>query len=130
MAPFAIFVVKYISGLIYKMPKTLLIPTIALLCLTGSYADGNSLFNVWVALIAGIFGYIFNKVGIPQAPIILGLVLGKKFEESLLNSLDLSDGSWFIFVDPINHPISLVLIIISALFIILPQIQKRRKNRA
>ncbi len=121
MAPVAIFTIKYVSGMIYKLPKILLVPVIILLCLSGSYADGNALFNIWVTLIAGFFGYMFNKVGIPQAPIILALVLGKKLEESLLNSLELSNGNWFVFVDIVNHPISFCLIIASLLFIIVPQ---------
>lgn len=123
MGPFAIFVAKYISGMVYRLPKQVMVPTIALLCLTGSYADGNSLFNVGVALIAGLVGYLFNKVNIPHAPIILALVLGQKLEDSLANSLDISGGNWLVFIDPTNHPISFVLIFVSFVFILLPVIK-------
>ena len=124
MGPIAIFVAKYVSGMVYRLPKQVMVPTIALLCLTGAYADGNSLFNVGVALVSGVIGYFFVKVGIPHAPIILSLVLGKKLEDSLTNSLDISGGDWLIFIDPVNHPISFVLILISFIFILLPIIKR------
>ena len=123
MGPFAIFVAKYISGMVYRLPKQVMVPTIALLCLTGAYADGNSLFNVGVALAAGLVGYIFRKVDIPHAPIILALVLGQKLEDSLANSLSVSEGNWLIFVDPVNHPISFGLMMVSFVFILLPVIK-------
>ncbi len=135
MGPMAILVVKYVSGLVYRLPKVVLVPAIALLCLNGAFADGNSIFNIWVALISGFIGYLFNKVGIPQAPIILALVLGQKLEDSLLNSLSISEGSWLVFVDPKNHPISFCLIMTSCIFMLLPlfkfvtrQMKNKKKN--
>ncbi len=120
MGPVAILNAKYISGMVYRLPKQVMVPTIALLCLTGAFANGNSLFNVGVALGAGLVGYFFRKVGIPHAPIILALVLGQKLEDSMVSALNISSGSWYVFVDPVNHPISLVLIVISAFFTFLP----------
>ncbi len=135
MGPMAIFVVKYVSGLVYRLPKVVLVPAIALLCLNGAFADGNSIFNIWVALGSGFVGYLFNKVGIPQAPIILALVLGQKLEDSMLNSLSISQGNWLVFVDPKNHPISFCLIIASCIFMLLPlfkfvtkQMKDKKKN--
>ena len=132
MAPIAIFVAKYVSGMVYRLPKQVMVPTIALLCLTGAYADGNSLFNVGVALISGLIGYFFRKVDIPHAPIILALVLGQKLEDSLANSLSISGGDWLIFIDPVNHPISFGLMMVSFVFILLPVIKtvvRRMRSR-
>lgn len=134
MGPMAIFVIKYLSGLVYRLPKVVLVPAIALLCLNGAYADGNALFNIWVALVSGLVGYLFNKVNIPQAPIILALVLGRKLEDSLSNSLSISGGDWLVFVDPGEHPISLCLILASVAFMMVPIIKfalekLKEKNR-
>ena len=127
MGPVAIFVAKYVSGMVYRLPKQVMVPTIALLCLTGAYADGNSLFNIGVALTSGVLGYFFVKVGIPHAPIILALVLGQKLEDSLSNSLTISHGNWLVFLDPFQHPISLGLMLLSLFFILLPIYRKLRK---
>ncbi len=130
MGPVAMFVAKYISGMVYRLPKQVMVPTIALLCLTGAYADGNSLFNIGVALTSGIFGYFFVKIGIPHAPIILALVLGQKLEDSLSNSLAISKGNWLVFFDPFNHPISLGLMLLSLFFILLPLFKYVKTMRA
>jgi putative tricarboxylic transport membrane protein len=128
MGPLAIFVIRHVSGAIYRLPKEILIPVITILCLSGAYAEGNSLFNIWVALSAGFVGYFFHKVHIPHAPLILGLVLGERLEESFANSMALSDGNWFVFVDPASHPISLGLILVSLVFVLMPVINRIRSR--
>lgn len=55
MGPIALFVVRYISGLVYNIPKTILVPCITLLCLSGAYADGNSMFNIYCTILAGVW---------------------------------------------------------------------------
>lgn len=53
-----------------------LTPIIFLLCVIGSFAMRNNLFDVGVMLVAGIIGYFMGKVKIPTSPAILGLILG------------------------------------------------------
>ncbi len=133
MLPLALAVLRTLSRAVYSVPKELLVPAILLLCLTGSYSDGNSAFNMWVTLAAGFSGYALSKVGIPHAPLILALVLGPRLESTLGNSLSASGGDLFIFVDPVNHPISLALLTLAALFILLPMmrgISGRVRSRA
>jgi len=130
MGPLAIFVIRYVSGTIYRLPKEVLIPIIVILCLSGAFAEGNSVFNIWVALIAGAVGYLFHKVHIPHAPLILALVLGERLEESFSNSMAISNGDWFIFVSPGDHPISLGLILASLAFILMPVINLLRTRPA
>ncbi len=120
MAPVAIFVIRYISGYVYRIPKVLLVPTITLLCLSGAYADANSIFNIWVALAFGVLGYALNKFNVPTAPLILALVLGKQLEDSLANSLSVSGNDWLIFFNPVEHPISLGLMLGAIFFALLP----------
>ena len=129
MGPFAIIVVKYISGLIYRLPKIVLVPTIILLCLSGAYADGNSIFNIWVAVISGVFGYLLNKFDIQTSPLILALVLGEQLEDSFSNSMTLSNGSLRVFFDFINHPISASLMVVSIVFMLLPIFRAIKNSR-
>jgi len=129
MGPLAMVVVKYISGLIYRLPKIVLVPTIILLCLSGAYADGNSIFNIWVAVISGGAGYLLNKFNIQTSPLILALVLGEQLEDSFSNSMTLSDGNLFVFFDFYNHPISASLMVVSIAFILLPIFKAIKNNR-
>jgi len=130
MWPLAFVVIKSVSRTIFAIPKEVMVGVIALLCMLGAYADGNNLFNVWVALIAGIVAFVMNQTRIPLGPAILGLVLGSQMESSLGNALSISQGDWLVFVDPVNHPISATMIAVSALMWALPIISHYWKNRS
>jgi TctA family transporter len=86
MIPFGWAMIKA-SRRILSVPREVLMPIILLFCVVGSFAIENTLFNVWVMLAMGIIGYLFEENGIPTAPAILGLVLGKMIEENFLLSM-------------------------------------------
>ena len=128
--PVAFAVIRTVSKSIFSIPKEALVGVIALLCLMGAYADGANTFNMWVALIAGLIAYTLKLAGIPLAPCILGLVLGPQLEASLNNSLIISGGNWFVFIDPVSHPISAAMIFVSALLWSVPVIMRLRAKRS
>lgn len=120
MGPIAYILLRWLIGAIYALPRPILASAVALLCLTGAYAVESTMFGVWVALLFGFVGYLFKKTGIPIAPIILAVILGERIESSMFNALQLSGGNWLTFVDPVNHPISLILVLASAAFLLTP----------
>ena len=126
--PIAFLVIKTVSRTVFSIRKEILVGVISLLCVLGAYADGANVFNIYVALGAGIVAYLMKITGIPLGPAILGLVLGGQMESALFNSLSVSGGSWLVFVDIDNHPISAVMIFIAALMWIVPVI-RRVKDR-
>lgn len=128
MWPISYALVRTISGLVFRLPKYVLVPTISMLCLTGAYSDENSMFSIGVALISGVVGYATRKVGIPHAPLILALVLGRTIEDNLSNALNIGQGNWLIFLDPVEHPISLALMVGAALFMVGPLLSGARQR--
>lgn len=75
----------------------------------------------------GVVGFIFYKFDVPTAPFILASILGGMMESSYINSMVYSKGSPIIFL---QRPISLVLVIVSAVFLIWPWIGPLlRKNK-
>lgn len=129
MWPIAFVVIKSVSRTVFAIRKEVLVGVIALLCVLGAYADGANSFNIWVALVAGFVAYLMKLAGIPLGPAILGLVLGGQMESALSNSLSVSGGSWLIFVDIRNHPISAAMIVIAMLMWAIP-ILRFLKERA
>ena len=90
-----------------------------LFCILGAYSINQSLFDVWVMLGFGVVGYFLRKLDFPLAPAVLGLILGPMLEKSLRTSLEMSAGSFGIFV---TRPISafllglaVVVLVVSAL---------------
>lgn len=95
-------------------PKALLMPTIALLCVVGSYALRNNFSDVYVMFGFGLLGLAMRWLNMPVVPLLLALVLGAQIEEQLRVSLTASQGDWTVFV---TEPISLMFLILSVVSI-------------
>lgn len=111
---------------ILKVPYFVLFPLILIFCLIGSYSVNNSITDVIIMNIFGLIGYIFRKFHYEAAPLVLALVLGPIMEISLRQSLLMSGGSPFIFL---NRPISSVILIIAFLLLAFPLIPWFNKKR-
>ena len=55
------------------------------------------MFDVWMMLVFGVVGYVFQKLGYPLPPLVLAIVLGDKAEESFRQAMLGSQGSLTIF---------------------------------
>lgn len=96
------------------IPVRILMPTIVLLCVIGSYALRNSLLDIWVMLAAGVLAYFMKRWGYPILPMLLAIILGPILETQFRMSLIISFGDPMIFL---KEPISLTLIITAAIFV-------------
>jgi putative tricarboxylic transport membrane protein len=85
-------------------PKSLLMPTIAILCVVGSYTLRNNFFDVYVMLFFGLIGLAMRWLDMPVVPLLLALVLGGQLEEYLRVALTSSKGDISIFF---TSPVSL-----------------------
>ena len=91
----------------------ILTPAIFVLCIIGSFAMKNSLFDVWVMLISGIVGYFLGKVKVPTSPAILGLILGPMAEKNFRTALLKSGGDPSVFFNSVICWFFIVLIVVS-----------------
>lgn len=108
---------------VIQIKPYILTPIIFILCIMGSYALRNNLFDVGAMLVTAFIGYFFIKLEIPIAPIVLALILGPMAESNLRRSLLMSDGSFTIFF---TRPISLFFLLLAAVSILWPVIQRKR----
>ena len=98
-----------------KVPYAFMAPMIMILTLVGVYSVNNSVFDIWVMLIMGIFGYLARKLKFDLGPLLLAFVLGPIMERSLRQALLMSHGSFGIFF---TRPISGVLLGVAVLFVL------------
>lgn len=75
-----------------------LIPIIVVLAVAGSFTLRSNWVDVATILVLGAVGYYMFIHNYSVIAFILGMVLGPIAEENFLRSLQLSDGSWLIFV--------------------------------
>jgi len=100
-----------------RVPYSWLYPPILTLCVAGVYSQANSIEDVWMLVGFGALGWAMMRYDWPAAPMILGLVLGTIFENSLRQSMTLSHGSVGIFF---TRPISATLLAFAALAVLSP----------
>lgn len=105
---------------ILRIPKKILLPLVILFCMTGMYTVNNSVPDIWVMLLFGALGFLLRKWAYEGAPLLLALVLGPRLEVAFRQSLMISHGDFAIFI---NRPISMVFLLATALFLILPLIR-------
>ena len=61
---------------IARLSDAILIPSIVVLCVVGSYAINNNIVEVIIMCIFGVIGYLVRKFDLNAAAIVLGLILG------------------------------------------------------
>ena len=96
------------------------------LIFSGIYSIDNTLFDLYLVLLAGLAGYVMRLLGFPFLPLVLGLVLGYLIESNYRRSLLLTGGEHRVFIE---DPISLGLLITAALFVIGSGLRDLRDTR-
>jgi len=97
-----------------SIPYRIIYPAILLFICIGVYSANNNLFDVWVVLFIGVFGYVAARLGYEPAPLLLGLVLGPMVEENFRRALLLSRGDLSVFI---TRPISGACMLVAAIIV-------------
>jgi len=100
---------------ILRIPQTVLMPVVGVLCIIGSYSLGNNVFNLYLMVPVGILAYFMGEMGYPIAPLVIGMILGPMADESLRRALMVSRGS---FAPMFTRPVSLILVILILLTVV------------
>ena len=101
-----------------RIPYHVLFPLILLLCVVGTYAANENVFDVWIMIGFGVLGFVLTKLEYELAPFILALVLGPLFEQSLRQSLIMSSDSPLIFFTrPISAGLLALTLVLAGLFL-------------
>ena len=95
---------------VLRTPAAILFPIIFTLCFLGAFSLNNSVYDMFIALIFGIIGYIMRKNNFPAAPIVLGVVLGPIAEDELGRALIISHGDWTVLF---QSPLAIFFYVIS-----------------
>ena len=94
------------------IPVTVLWPCVFVFSIVGAYALDQSMFDVWIAIVAGILGYFMRMYGFSVVPLAIGLILGGMLEQRLGQSMVMLDEKWWLML---SRPISLFFFILTAL---------------
>ncbi|MFC3705232.1 tripartite tricarboxylate transporter permease [Devosia honganensis] len=97
---------------VLSVPRERLMAVIYVLCVVGSFAITQRMFDVYVMLFFGVAGFILREMKYPMAPLVLGIVLGDLLDLNLRRGLALTNGDPTpFFTRPISAVICLVIVL-------------------
>jgi putative tricarboxylic transport membrane protein len=100
---------------VFKIPYSVLFPSILFFCCIGTYSVNHNLDDIFVTAVFGFIGYVFMRLELDAAPLMLGFILGPMLEENFRRTLLLSRGSFTAFF---TRPISGTLLGLIGIFIL------------
>lgn len=121
MLPLGLALIKG-STAILRVPRPALMASIVAMSVVGAYAINNGYLEVLIVLVFGILGVVFERNGIPLAPVVLGIVLGPIVERNFMSSVIKTDWDLLQFF---TRPISAILIVLVALLLMYPVLERR-----
>jgi TctA family transporter len=104
---------------ILRAPFRIMGPMITMVCIIGAYTVANHTFDIWLALMFGVIGYVFKKLDYPLAPFVLAMVLGHNAEDSFRQAMLSSGGSASIFW---SNGLVTTMMVLGIFFLLLPLI--------
>jgi putative tricarboxylic transport membrane protein len=74
----------------------------------------------------GVIGYVLRKLDFPLAPVVLTLILGPLMERSLRQSLEISQGSFLVFL---KSPLAVVFLLLTVLVLVAPALKSLMRGK-
>lgn len=107
---------------ILRIPRPVLFSVILVFCIVGAYSLNSRVFDIAVMLVFGLVGFVFRKVDIPLAPLVLTVILGPLMERTLRQSLEMSGGAYSILW---ASPLSIGLLMTAAAALVVFTVRTR-----
>ncbi len=106
------FLAIRLGSQIVRVPRYVILPLILMACIVGSFAINSSYFDVYVMLCMGLLGFVLERFGVPLGPVVLGIILGPRLEETFVQSLTKSDSLTAFFSRPIAAGLGVLCIVV------------------
>ncbi len=116
---------RYMSRIVL-IETTYLVPVIVLMTIVAAFAGRQYLFDMGLALVFGVIGYIAHKTSYHVTAILIGVILGPLFEEYLVRALRISEGDVTILF---STPTANTLWALLAVSIVLPFFRAWRRRK-
>jgi TctA family transporter len=96
------------------IPYKYLYPSALFFICIGVYSTNNDMFQVAETVVFGVAGYLLLQLDFHPAPLLLGFVLGPRFEDNFRQAMTYSRGN---AMDFLTHPISAFFLALCVLMI-------------
>jgi len=117
--PFA----RYMARIVL-IETTYLAPIIILVTIVAAFSERQYLFDMALALVFGVIGYIAHKTNYHVTAMLIGIILGPLFEQYLVRALRISEGDVLVLFSSTLGNVLWGLLVLS---LVLPYVRRLRK---
>lgn len=96
-----------------KIDFSILMPLITFVTFAGGYAINNSVFDMGIMVVCGIFGFFLSACGYNMAALAVGLFLSPTLENSFLGTMTLYKGNMIAAL--IDRPVAAVILSVAVI---------------
>ena len=113
---------RYMARIVL-IETTYLAPIIILVTIVAAFSERQYLFDMGLALVFGVIGYIAHKTNYHVTAMLIGIILGPLFEQYLVRALRISEGDVSVLF---SSTLGNMLWALLALSLVLPYLRKLR----
>lgn len=93
-----------------RVPQTIVIPIVILLCIVGAYVESRSLFAVQVTVAFAVLGYVMEKFDYSRITFLIGFIIGPLLETAARQALVITGGQ---FSKLLHYPVAMALFVMA-----------------
>jgi putative tricarboxylic transport membrane protein len=120
------FAIRPLVKVLY-LPEAVVSVFVIMFCLIGAYSEHNNITDLWMIVVFGVVGYLFERYRFPIAPMVLGAILGPVAENAFLTSMISYRNDWTIFL---TRPVSCVVLLMAIVALLFPLYGRYRRRHA
>lgn len=128
MLPVGLFIGRYAYKSIVSIPKAVLVPSVGFMTIIGTYAIRNSVSDVIIMILLGVFGWVVGRFGFAASPIVLGLILGPIAEQGFVQTWIIGSATDNLAGMFFGRPISQAIVAFTLLSLLYPVFMAKRKR--
>lgn len=126
MLPVGLLIGRFAFRSILAIPKAVLVPSVALLTVLGSYAVHNNVHETQQMVVLGVLAWVLGRFGFTASPIVLGLILGAIAERGYVQGHLIGGAKGDVWGEFFGRPIALAIIAMIVLGLVWPWWSARR----
>lgn len=108
------------------LPEAIISVFVVMFCLIGAYSEHSDVSDLWMIVVFGVIGYLFDRWRFPIAPMVLGCILGPVAENAFMTTMISYDNDWTVFF---TRPVSAAAMVLTASALLFPAIRELRRRR-
>lgn len=115
---------------VLEFPEVIVSAYVVMCCILGAFAARNNITDVWLIVVFGVAGYLFERFRFPIAPLVLGVILGPLAETNFMTTMISYGNDWTVFF---TRPISGTVMAFALITLVYPVFRNalhKRRERA